>query len=54
MKNDPIVNEVRKAREAIFAECGYDLDRLVKHLQKRQEEPSGSVTKPRRKKGRAA
>lgn len=29
MFRDPIVEEVRRAREEIFAECGYDLHRLM-------------------------
>ena len=29
MCDDPIVREVRAAREKIFAECGYDLHRVL-------------------------
>lgn len=29
MFKDPIVEEVRRAREEIFAECGYDLHKLL-------------------------
>lgn len=29
---DPIVEEVRAARERLFAACEYDLDKLVAHL----------------------
>ena len=29
MPGDPIVEEVRAAREAIFAECDYDLHKLM-------------------------
>jgi len=32
MTTDPIVAEVRANREAIFAECGYDLDRFNAHM----------------------
>ncbi len=32
MNTDPIVAEVRANREAIFAECGYDLDRFNAHM----------------------
>ncbi len=32
MNADPIVAEVRANREAIFAECGYDLDRFNAHM----------------------
>ena len=33
---DPIVAEVRKAREEIFAAAGYDLGELVRQLNERQ------------------
>lgn len=29
---DPIVEEIRAAREELFAACGYDLDKLVARL----------------------
>ena len=29
MRKDPIIEEVRKAREEIFAECDYDLTKLM-------------------------
>lgn len=32
MKNDPIVEEVREARQKIFEKCGQDLDRLLDWL----------------------
>ncbi len=32
MINDPIVAEVRRAREKLFAECGNDLGRLFERL----------------------
>ena len=44
MKPDPIVEEVRKAREAYLAECGYDLDRMVEDLQRRQDKGEFKVT----------
>lgn len=34
---DPIVEEVRAARAALFAECGHDLKKLVERLRKGQE-----------------
>ena len=34
---DPIIEEVRAAREQLFADCGYDLEKLVKRLRKQQE-----------------
>jgi len=33
---DPIVSEVRRAREAIFAEAEYDLEKLSQRLRDRQ------------------
>ncbi len=37
MIDDPIVAEVRKAREEILAEVGYDLNRLMERLRQAQE-----------------
>ena len=37
MTTDPIVAEVRANREAIFAECGYDLDRFNAHMREVSE-----------------
>ena len=34
--DDPIVSEVRKAREAIFAAVDYDLDKLSQRLRQEQ------------------
>ncbi len=33
---DPIVEEVRQARESIFASAGYDLDALCRRLREKQ------------------
>lgn len=38
MRDDPIVEEVRKARREYFASCGNDLDRMFDDLQRRQSE----------------
>ncbi|HEY1049590.1 MAG TPA: hypothetical protein VGE39_07535 [Prosthecobacter sp.] len=38
MIEDPIVAEVHAAREAIFAECGYDLDRFNAHMREVSEQ----------------
>jgi hypothetical protein len=35
--NDPIVAEVRRHREALFAEAGYDVRELCRRLRERQE-----------------
>ena len=36
--SDPIVEEVRRAREALFGQFNYDLQALGEYLQKRTEE----------------
>ena len=33
---DPLVEEVRSAREALLAACGYDLEELSKRLNQQQ------------------
>jgi hypothetical protein len=38
MWEDPIVAEVRKAREQLFAEFDYDLEAYVEHLKRVQQE----------------
>jgi hypothetical protein len=43
---DPIVAEVRKAREELFAAAGYDLNEFCKRLQKRQREEKRQVVVP--------
>jgi hypothetical protein len=37
MNADPIVAEVRANREAIFAECGYDLERFNAYMREVSE-----------------
>jgi hypothetical protein len=37
MWEDPIVAEVRKQRQQLFAEFNYDLEAYVEHLKARQE-----------------
>jgi hypothetical protein len=37
LREDPIVAEVRKARESLYAEAGYDLYELSRRLRKKQE-----------------
>ena len=38
MDDDPIVAEVRRVREQLFAQFNYDLSALVKHVQEKTEE----------------
>lgn len=43
---DPIVAEVRKAREKLFAAAGYDLEELCRRLNEQQQrEGRGTVTR---------
>ena len=35
---DPIVEEVRKARERLAEKCGRDLGKIVAHIRKREAE----------------
>ena len=38
MREDPIVADVRKLRQQLFAEFNYDLEAYVEHLKARQQE----------------
>jgi hypothetical protein len=40
---DPIVAEVRKAREKLLAAAGYDLDELARQLNERQQQEGRSA-----------
>jgi hypothetical protein len=42
---DPIVAEVRRHREALFAESGYDVRELCRRLRERQEVSGHRVLK---------
>ena len=42
---DPIVEEVRAAREAIAKECGYDIERQGRAMQERQARSGRSVVR---------
>jgi hypothetical protein len=47
---DPIVAEVRKVREELFAAAGYDLDEFCKRLRERQQKEGRlAITRPARK-----
>ena len=51
---DPIVAEVRRAREELFAAAGYDLDEFCRQLRERQQkEGCHAVTRPPRRPQRA-
>lgn len=44
---DPIVAEVRKAREALFAEANYDIHEFCRRLSERQETSGHPVVRRR-------
>jgi hypothetical protein len=47
MREDPIVEEVRKARREYFAECGNDMRRMLEDVRRRQaEHPERLVSFP--------
>ena len=46
---DPIVTEVRNAREELFAAAGHDLNELCRRLSEQQRQRSVAVTRPPRK-----
>ena len=43
MNDDPIIEEVRKAREVYAKKFDYDLDAICLDLQKKQEQPGKQV-----------
>jgi hypothetical protein len=54
MKDDPIVAEVRKAREEILRQCDHDLDKLFRYLRRRQKASGLKVVKLTRKRPKVA
>ena len=44
MKNDAAIEDVRKARQQISCECGYDARRLVGYYQRLQSEERESMS----------
>lgn len=43
MKKDPIIEEIRKAREQHAAKFNYDLDSIIKDLKKKQKQEKRKV-----------
>ena len=41
--NDPVVDEVRQNRQAIFAECDYSLDKLFERTKQLESHYSGKL-----------
>ncbi len=59
MTKDPIVEEVRAAREKLFDACGGSLDALLDYLQEREQQDQSRLVSPkdvkaRRKSGKAS
>ncbi len=54
MIKDPIVEEVRRAREELLAESGGKLEQLMDNLQQRESEERGVVVKSARELTRQA
>jgi len=44
---DPIVNEVRLAREKIWKECNYDINQLYKLLKEKEKDHSNRIVHER-------
>jgi hypothetical protein len=51
---DPIVAEVRQAREALFAEAGYDIHEFCRRLSEKQVTSGHRVVKHDKSSGEAA
>lgn len=51
MNDDPVVEEVRKAREAYASVFGFDIDAIVDDLQRQTETArvAGAIVVPKRK-----
>jgi hypothetical protein len=45
MTDEPIIQEIREAREALLSRFGNDLNTLVKHLQDRTDDASRTGAK---------
>ena len=43
MKDDPVVDEVRRAREEVAARFGYDLRKYLSHLSEQERKHSARV-----------
>jgi hypothetical protein len=43
MKNDPIVQEVREARQKIFNNCNNDLEQLMNYLKEAEQQDKERV-----------
>jgi hypothetical protein len=51
MWEDPIVEEVRREREKLAAQFGFDVDAIFEDLRKRQKTLGGRLVGPKKQKG---
>jgi hypothetical protein len=47
MKADPVIDEIRKVRDEISRECGYEPRKLVSYYKRLQKEESAASSKRR-------
>ena len=47
MKADPVIDEIRKVRDEISRECGYEPRKLVSYYKRLQKEASAASSKRR-------
>lgn len=47
MKADPVIDEIRKVRDEISRECGYEPRKLVNYYKRLQKEESSAASKRR-------
>jgi hypothetical protein len=47
MKADPVIDEIRKVRDEISRECGYEPRKLVSYYKRLQKEESAGSSKQR-------
>ena len=47
MKADPVIDEIRKVRNEISRECGYEPRKLVNYYKRLQKEESSATSKRR-------
>ncbi len=50
MKADPVIDEIRKVRDEISRECGYEPRKLVNYYKRLQKEELSGIGKRRRAK----
>ena len=46
MRDDPVVAEVRAIRDKLAAECGYDVEEILRRIRRRQAESGLEYVSP--------